>query len=76
MSNTTPKRPTHRIYAVTRGNADKAFWKGIGAAWSHKDDDGFNLRFDQFPVGGGEIVIRRDKPKASSQAPQAEGGVA
>jgi hypothetical protein len=78
MSNTTSNRPTHRIYAVTKGRDDKTFWNSIGAAWAHKDGDGFNLRFDQFPVGDGEIVIRKAKPKAASEGPQAgaKGGAA
>lgn len=72
MSNTTPNRPSHRIYAVTKGKDEKTFWKSIGAAWAHKDGGGFNLRFDQFPIGGGEIVIRKDKPKTSTETLPAE----
>ncbi len=67
MSTTSPKRPTHRIYAVTKGKDDKSNWLEIGAAWPHKDGDGFNLRFDQFPLGGAEIVIRKAKPKAQAE---------
>ena len=74
MSNTTPNRPTHRIYAVSKGKEEKTFWKGIGAAWAHKDGDGFNLRFDQFPVGGSEIVIRKAKPKTEAEPAQAAAG--
>ena len=71
MSTTSPTRPTPRIDAVTQGKDDKSNWLDIGAAWPHKDGDGFNLRFDQFPLGGAEIVIRKAKPKSQ---PQAEGG--
>ncbi len=63
---TTGNRPTHRIYAVTKVNDDKSFWVAIGAAWPHKDGEGFNLRFDLMPINGAEIVIR--KPKADEAA--------
>src|SRR5277367_2662834 len=38
---TTSKRPTHRVYAVTKAEgADKGFWTTIGAAWPHEDGKG------------------------------------
>ena len=63
---TTPKRPTHRVYAVTKTEGDdKGFWTTIGAAWAHQDGKGFNVKLDFLPLGGAEIVIRE---------PRAEGG--
>jgi hypothetical protein len=41
----TSKRPTHRVYAVTK-NGDKSFWTEIGAGWSHQDGKGFNVKLD------------------------------
>jgi hypothetical protein len=61
MSNTS-KRPSHRVYAVTNNDKGKDFWREIGAAWAHKDGEGFNLKLDFLPLNGAEIVIR--KPKA------------
>ena len=58
----TPKRPTHRVYAVTK-NGDKSFWTEIGAAWSHQDGKGFNVKLDYLPLNGAEIVIREPKAK-------------
>jgi hypothetical protein len=67
--NTTPSRPTHRVYAVIkREGRDKAHWTEIGAAWPHSDGDGFNLRLNYLPLNGAELVIR--KPKAQG----AQGG--
>src|ERR1700730_12596684 len=54
-------RPSHRVYAVSK-NGERNFWQPIGAAWAHGDGDGFNLKFEYFPLNGAEIVIR--KPKA------------
>jgi hypothetical protein len=61
---TTHSRPTHRVYAVKK-NGDKSFWTDIGAAWSHQDGKGFNVKLDFIPLNGAEIVIRE---------PKAEGG--
>ena len=52
----TPKRPTHRVYAITK-NGDKSFWTEIGAAWAHQDGKGFNVKLDYLPLNGAEIVI-------------------
>jgi hypothetical protein len=64
----TSKRPTHRVYAVTK-NGDKSFWTEIGAAWSHQDGKGFNVKLD-YPAA----QRRRDRhprtaPKAIATPP-------
>jgi hypothetical protein len=56
----TSKRPTHRVYAVTK-NGDKSFWTEIGAAWSHQDGKGFNVKLDYLPLNGAEVVIREPR---------------
>jgi hypothetical protein len=61
----TSSRPTHRVYAVKKIGADKSHWTEIGAAWSHQDGKGFNVKLDFLPLAGAEIVIRE---------PRAEGG--
>lgn len=57
----TSNLPSHRVYAVTK-NGQQSFWRAIGAAWSHGDGEGFNLKLEYLPLNGAEIVIR--KPKA------------
>jgi hypothetical protein len=57
----TPKRPTHRVYAVRKIGADKSHWTEIGAAWSHQDGKGFNLKLDFLPLTGDEIVVREPR---------------
>ncbi len=67
----TSKRPTRRVYAVTKAKgADKGFRTMIGAAWAHQDGKGFNLKIDYFPLNGAEIVIR--EPKADQAPVEAE----
>jgi hypothetical protein len=52
-------RPTHQVFVV-EGEGDKAFWTKIGAAWQHKDGDGFNVTLMAMPLDG-RIVIRASK---------------
>jgi hypothetical protein len=59
MTSRTPKRPTHRVYAVTeRGGPDKAFWTAIGAAWPHRDGRGYSVELSCIPHAQARIVIR------------------
>jgi len=63
---TTPSnKPTHRAYAVTK-RGEKSRWQEIGAAWSHKDGKGFNLKLDYLPLNGAELVLR--VPEAAETA--------
>lgn len=54
---TNNTRPTHRIFAVTKGDKKK-FWQPIGALWAHSDGKGFNQKLDYLPLTDAEIVIR------------------
>jgi hypothetical protein len=67
---TSSKRPTHRIYAVTKGKDDKSFWKEIGAAWANQDGKGFNMKLDYLPLNGAEIVIREPLPEQAPANPE------
>jgi hypothetical protein len=42
----TPKRPTHRVYAVKKISEEKSHWTEIGAAWSHQDGKGFSVKLE------------------------------
>lgn len=65
---TTSKRPTHRVYAVIkRAGADKGNWIEIGAAWAHKDGKGFGLKLDLVPTGDAEIVLREPKTEGDAE---------
>jgi hypothetical protein len=72
MSNeTTKQRPTHRIYSVSKGEEGKANWTVIGAAWPHKDGQGFGLHFTAKPLDGAEIVLRAVKDQEEGAAVKA-----
>lgn len=55
----TPKsnRPTHGAYIVRKGNSGN-FWDRIGAAWIHRDGQGFSLDLDALPAKGQRIELR------------------
>lgn len=45
------KAPSHIAYHVRDGK-DKGFFTRIGAAWPHKDGNGFNLLIEIMPLDG------------------------
>ena len=73
MTTKQTNRPSHRVYAVTK-NGDRSNWREIGAAWAHKDGEGFSLKLDFLPLNGAELVIR--KPKANEAAGEADAAAA
>jgi hypothetical protein len=58
MNRQLAKRPTHRVYAVTERGEAKAFWTAIGAAWPHRDGQGYNVELSCIPHANARIVIR------------------
>ena len=46
-------------YTITKTGRN-SHWTRIGAAWSHKDDEGINIVLNAIPVNC-EIVLRRPK---------------
>lgn len=52
-----PKQPSHRAYSVIRREGQDDFWLNIGLVFPHKDDGGFNIMLQAFPLDG-KIVCR------------------
>lgn len=73
-----PVAPKLIAYHVA-DRGEKGFWTRIGAAWDHKDGEGYTLALDLVPVDGGRIVLRppRDENaedgEKSADAEEAEG---
>ena len=67
MTTKQTNRPSHRVYAVTK-NGERSNWREIGAAWPHKDGEGFSLKLDFLPLNGAELVIRKPKANESREA--------
>ncbi len=57
--------PTHIAYSVRdyeKHGASESDWTRIGAAWQHRDGEGFDIRLEAFPVSG-RVTLRKYKPK-------------
>jgi hypothetical protein len=52
----TSKAPSHFVYHIRDGK-DKSYFTRIGAAWPHKDGNGFNIQVDRVPLDG-RITLR------------------
>lgn len=55
-------RPSHSVYVI-HGEDKSERWTKIGAAWPHKDGQGFSLVLDAFPAGNGRVAIRLNTEK-------------
>ncbi|MEM9965266.1 MAG: hypothetical protein AAGC58_07955 [Asticcacaulis sp.] len=64
----TGRKPTHRLYRVT-GEGEAANWTPIGAAWLHRDGNGFNITCEAAPLEG-RIVMRRITEHTPAQGGQ------
>lgn len=51
------KSPSHIAYQVRDREGGKGFWTRIGAAWAHKNGDGFNIQLESVPLDG-RITLR------------------
>lgn len=54
---TASKAPTHIAYHVRDREGHKAIFTRIGAAWPHKDGNGFNIQIESVPLDG-RITLR------------------
>ena len=66
MTTTSPNKPSHRVYAVTKRKSGENDWTEIGAVWAHGDGKGFNLKLDYLPLTQAELVIRAPKEKSDT----------
>jgi hypothetical protein len=64
MSNNTP---AFAVFVVV-GN-DKKRWIEVGAAWRHKDGEGFNITLDALPPDG-RLVLRPAGKPAEQASPK------
>lgn len=66
LENREPKAPAYIAWHVTERD-DKGFWTRVGAAWDHKDGEGFTLQLEMMPMTG-RIVLRRPQEQTPEQA--------
>lgn len=46
------KAPSHAVYTVRDRKDAKGIFTRVGAAWPHKDGQGFNIQIDAVPLDG------------------------
>lgn len=52
-----PSAPEFLAWHVTQ-RGEKSFWNKVGAAWRHKDGQGFTVQLETCPING-RIVLRQ-----------------
>ena len=53
----TPKGPSHIAYQVREGEDGASYFNRVGAAFAHKDGEGYNIVLESMPVDG-RITLR------------------
>ena len=66
MTQTEKHSPAFVAYFVPE--REKPFWTRIGAAWKHRDGEGYTLQLDLAPAAPGRIVLRRADVKPEEEA--------
>jgi hypothetical protein len=52
-----PAQPSHIAYQVRESADGKSYFNRVGAAYPHKDGNGFNLKLESMPVDG-RVTLR------------------
>ena len=68
MTQTEKTPPAFIAYHVAERDKDNGFWTRIGAAWKHKDGEGYTLQLELVPIGTGRIVLRSPQAKQEQAA--------
>jgi hypothetical protein len=68
QQNEADKAPGFIVYHVRDGERGKSYWMRLGAAWAHRDGEGYNVQLEVLPVSGfdGRLVLRAPKPEETS----------
>ena len=88
MADKEPRQPTHRAYSVIRREGQDDYWLNIGLVFPHKDDGGFNIILQAFPLDAKIVcreipaedeeptgtVTRLPSPKSKPPAGRSQGG--
>ena len=62
QNNTNSKGPSYNAYHVEKGKNDKSYFTKIGAAFKHKDGQGYTIPLKAMPVDG-VVTLRSPKEK-------------
>ncbi|WP_193169963.1 hypothetical protein [Nisaea nitritireducens] len=62
VRNEEANRPSHLAFQVSDGQDGKSYFNRIGAAFEHRDNEGYNIALDAVPVDG-KITLRTLKDR-------------
>ncbi|MBF9045488.1 hypothetical protein HKCCE4037_19285 [Rhodobacterales bacterium HKCCE4037] len=68
---TSPKAPDFLAWHITQ-KGDKSYWNKVGAAWVHRDENGYTIQLDVVPING-RIVLRQPIEDPAEPAIEKEG---
>ena len=57
------KTPSHIAYQVRDREGGKGFFTRIGAAWPHKEGNGFNIQLEVVPLNGRIVLLVESEKK-------------
>ena len=57
MAEKESRQPTHKAFSVIKREGQDDYWLNIGLVFPHKDNGGFNIMLQAFPLDG-KIVCR------------------
>lgn len=63
------KGPSHIAFQVRDVGEDKSYFNRIGAAFEHKDGQGFNIQLDSVPVDG-RVTLRTPQERVQDMQAQ------
>ena len=69
----TPKRPSHFAYQVSEGQDGKSYFNKVGAAFEHRDGQGYNVTLDSVPVDG-RVTLRTPQERLDDMRNDDGGG--
>lgn len=61
-----PKSPSHVAYSVRESREGESYFNRVGAAFPHKDGQGFNIDLEAFPTNG-KVVLRTPQERLQEQ---------
>ena len=64
--NAPGRKPDYIAYNVTGGKEGKGYFNKVGAAWQHKDGQGYDLQLESMPVNG-RITLREMREERIQQ---------
>ena len=64
-------RPSHLAYQVRKAGEGNSYFNKVGAAWEHRDGQGYNIQLDSVPVDG-RVTLRtpQERLEGMNRAPE------